>query len=109
MRTLSFNVKNQIIEKDPMCDFSGLVAGTSGYIYAKFSFSADWDGCTKVVGFFSKDGREFEPCVLYEENTCQIPREALEQHEFKIQVFGKKNGCFITTRPISVKQYGGVQ
>lgn len=109
MRTLSFIVKNQIIERDPSCDFSGLVAGTSGYLDAKFSFSSDWDGCTKVVGFSTKNGKEFAPCVLSNGNTCHIPDEALEYHEFNIKVYGKKKGCKITTRPISIKQYGGIE
>lgn len=109
MRTLCFNVKKQIIERDPSCDFSGLVAGTSGYLDAKFSFSADWDGCVKVVGFFSKDGKEFEPCKLSNDNACHVPSEALAYHEFKIQIYGKKKGCFITTRPITIKQYGGIE
>ena len=110
MRILSFNVKKQIIERDPSCDFSGLVAGTDGYIDAVFSFSTDWDGCTKVVGFFSKGGEEeFEPCVLTKDNTCHIPKEALAYHEFEIKIYGKKEGCFITTRPIIIKQYGGIE
>ena len=109
MRTLSFNVKNQIIERDPSCDFSGLVAGTKGYVDAKFTFSSDWDGCAIVVGFYSKDDVDLPPSVLSKDGTCHIPPEALARHEFKIRVFGKKNGCFITTRPISVKQYGGIE
>lgn len=108
MRTLSFNVKNQLIEKDTSCDFSGLVAGTSGYLQAKFSFSSEWDGCTKVIGFSSKSGKEFEPCILPKNNTCNIPDEAVAYHEFQITVFGKKNGCVVTTRPITIKQYGGI-
>jgi hypothetical protein len=109
LRTLCFNVKKQIIERDASCDFSGLVAGTSGYLDAKFSFSADWDGCSKVVGFFSKSGKEFEPCILSNENTCHIPEEALEYHEFEIRVYGKRENCLITTRPITIKQYGGIE
>lgn len=109
MRTLSFNVKNQIIERDPMCDFSGLVAGTEGYLDAKILFSADWDGCKKVVGFYAKDGKEFTPVILSDKNTCHIPDEAVAYHEFSIRVYGKKDGCLITTRPITIKQYGGIE
>lgn len=109
MRTLSFNVKGQIIERDPSCDFSGIVAGTKGYLAAKFSFSPDWDGCSKVVGFFSKTGEEFTPCTLSDRGTCAIPDEAAALHEFEIRVYGKKNGCIIPTRPITIKQYGGTK
>jgi hypothetical protein len=104
-----FNVKNQTIQKDNSCDFSGLVAGTSGYLKAKFSFSEDWSGCAKVAGFFLKDGKEFPPCVLDDENSCFIPTEILKYHEFNIKVYGKKNSYVITTRPVSIKQYGGIQ
>ena len=109
MRTLVFNVKNQIIERDNSCDFSGLVAGTAGYLKAKFSFSDDWNGCAKVAGFFLKDGTEFPPCVLDKENSCLIPKGILEYHEFNIRVYGKKKNYVITTRPITIKQYGGIK
>ena len=108
MRTLVFNVKKQIIERDPSCDFSGLVAGTSGYLEAKFLLSADWDNCAKVAGFFSKDDKELPPCVLKDDNTCEIPKEALELHEFKIKLYGKRDGYTITTQKITIKQHGGI-
>lgn len=109
MRTLVFTVKNQIIQRDISCDFSGLVAGTTGYLRAKFSFSEDWNGCAKVAGFFLKDGTEFQPCVLDSDNSCFIPEEILKYHEFNVKLFGKKTNYTITTRPITIKQYGGIQ
>lgn len=109
MRTLVFNVKNQIIEREPSCDFSGLVAGTSGYLKAKFVLSTAWDNCAKVVGFFSKDDKELTPCVLESDNTCLIPADALKYHEFKIRLYGKRKDYTITTQPITIKQYGGIQ
>lgn len=108
MRTLEFNVKGQIIEKDSSCDFGGLVAGTSGYLKAKFNFSSSWDGCTKVVGFYTKNGEELEPCALSPENTCEIPASALKRHEFHIRVYGARHGRLITTRPVIIRQYGGI-
>ena len=108
MRTLVFNVKNQIIERGKSCDFSGLVAGTKGYLEAKFILSDAWDGCAIVVGFFSKDGKEFPPKVLSSSNSCIIPDEVLEYHEFSIKLYGKKGSYEITTRPITIKQYGGI-
>jgi hypothetical protein len=104
-----FNVKNQIIQKEPSCDFSGLVAGTSGYLRAKFILSDAWNNCAKVAGFFSKSGEEFTPCVLDEDNSCEIPSEALERHEFMIKLYGRKKDYTITTQPITIKQYGGVK
>lgn len=109
MRTLVFNVKNQIISKDPSCDFSGLVAGTSGYLKAKFVFSGDWSNCVKVAGFFSKDGKEFPPSIISNDNTCEIPSEILAYHEFEMRLYGKNEKYTITTRPITIKQYGGIK
>lgn len=109
MRTLVFNVKDQIIHRDNSCDFSGLVADTSGYLQAKFIFSDVWDNCAKVAGFFSKNDEEFAPCMLNKDNTCLIPEEALKHHEFKIRVYGRKKDYTITTQPITIKQYGGIK
>lgn len=109
MRTLVFNVKNQIIEREPSCDFSGLVAGTSGYLEAKFVFSEAWDNCAKVAGFFDKNDKELPPCVVKNDNTCEIPDEVLKHHEFKIRLYGKRKDYTITTHPITIKQYGGIQ
>ncbi len=109
-RTLVFNVKNQTIQKDPNCDFTGLVADTVGYLNARFTFSEDWNGFTKVVGFFANNGeKEFEPKKLGIDNNCEIPDEATQYHEFEIRVFGKRGGSVITTRPITIKQYGGIR
>lgn len=44
MRTLKFIVEAQNIKEDPNCDFSGLVKGTKGYLYAEFIFrKSTWD------------------------------------------------------------------
>lgn len=51
MRTLCFIVDGQKLACDPVCDFSGLVSNSRGYLLAKFRFSADWKGCKKVALF----------------------------------------------------------
>lgn len=108
MRTLVFDVKDQIIRRSASCDFSGLVAGTSGYLEARFVFSSAWNNCAKVVGFFSKNDEELPPCVLKDNNTCIIPEDVLKHHEFKIRLYGKRKGYTIITQPITIKQYGGI-
>lgn len=110
MRTLVFKVDGQSIYPNSPSDIGGLVAGTSGYIKAKFLFSDDWDGCAKVVGFESIRGEEFKPQKLDADNSCYIPEQALEYHEFDMKVLGKGIGGYtITTRPIRIKQFGGKQ
>ena len=108
MRTLKFIVEGQTIKKDPACDFSGLVPGTDGYLQAEFSFSSEWDGCSKVAAFYSSMGAEFPAQVLYDGRTCTIPAEALKNRVFKVRVLGKKgNSKFkITTNKHEVKQNG---
>ena len=54
MRTLEFEVKGQTLEKREGSDFSGLVAGTDGYLQAKFLFKGnEWRECVKAASFFS--------------------------------------------------------
>ena len=107
MRTLKFIVNNQIIEQDPRCDFSGLVPGTEDYLKAEFSFSSEWNGCTKVVAFYSMMGDEYEPRLLKDGKSCIIPAEALERRSFKIRVLGKRDKFRITTDKVVVHQNGG--
>lgn len=108
MRTLLFKVDGQNLYANNQADIGGLVAGTSGYIKVKFLFSDDWKGCIKVVAFVSNSGKEFEPSRLDDENSCYIPTEALEYHEFDMKVLGKgKDNYIIVTRPVRIKQFGG--
>ena len=104
-RYLVFKVEGQRITRENPSEL--IVAGTYGYFKAKFLFSSDWDGYQKVAGFYTKHGKELPPKEISSENTCEIPKEALELHEFTIKLFGKDNGRFITTKPISIIQYGG--
>ena len=107
MRTLRFTVNKQNIQPDPNCDFNGLVPGTDGYLQASFLFSSEWDGCTKVVAFRSRTGKEFPPQLLEDGKTCMIPTEALERRMFSVQVIGKKKGFRIITNKTVVSQNGG--
>lgn len=107
MRTLKFIVDGQNIVLDPNCDINSLVPGTSGYVQAEFSFSKEWDGCTKVVAFYSNLGREFEPQVLKSGEVCEIPTEALKNSIFKVKVLGQKTNYTICTNKAIVHQKGG--
>lgn len=107
MRTLVFKVDGQKLYANSPSDISGLVAGTSGYIKVKFLFSEDWNECVKVVAFNAVSGEEFEPRKLDSENSCYIPDDALQYHEFEMKVLGKSKNYTITTRPIRIRQFGG--
>ena len=107
MRTLKFNVNNQLITKDPNCDFDGLVPGTAEYIQAEFLFSSEWNGYVKAVSFESLLGTEYEPQILQDGKTCMIPAEALARRSFKMRVAGKKEKSKLITNKIIIEQNGG--
>ena len=74
MRSLNFFAMGQNLQKDPTCDFTGLVRGSKGYLQACFSFDAEWNGCGKVA-VFTRLGKEY--AVKLSADTCMIPEEAL--------------------------------
>lgn len=93
MRILEFEINGQHIRKKRDCDFTGLVAGTSGYLYAKFHFSKDWNGCLKVASFWASDDLEEFPVELEEFEGaygCVIPAEVLTGETFRVSVLGGK-------------------
>lgn len=107
MRILKFIVEDQIIKQDPNCDFSKLVPGSEGYLFAEFVFSPVWEGAVKVATFHSPMGREYPPQAIYDTNRCMIPAEALTHKKFKVGVIGKKGNIRLTTNKVTVIQDGG--
>ena len=107
MRTLRFIVKDQIIEKDPNCDFSSLVPGTDGYLQAEFSFSPEWDGYSKAAAFWSMMGKLYPAKMIDDKGVCAIPAEALKKNAFKVQVIGRKGESKLLTNKVLVRQDGG--
>lgn len=101
MRVLEFTAAGQKLTKAPGCDFTGIVAGTRGYLYACFSFSKDWAGCKKVA-VFSSNGKEYPTPVLY--NMCEIPAEALTGSAVQVYVVGRRPGFQITTNNAAFPQ-----
>lgn len=108
MRTLRFIVNDQIINKDPDCDFTNLVPGSEGYLQASFYFSPEWNGFAKVASFYSAMGKEYDPQVLKDGRTCIIPAEAIRRQKFKVQIIGRNNhGIKLVTDVVEVDQDGG--
>lgn len=103
MRTLEYEVTGQQIK--PVGDHSGIVSGSIGYLKAQFKFSEEWDDCVKVASFFY-DGDEYAK-KLDEENSCEIPPEALKGLYFEVSVEGRKLGYRIPSRRIKERQIGG--
>lgn len=102
-RTLEFDVKRQRLVRSRDCDFSGLVAGTVGYLRAKFHFSPlEWFGCKKAASFWV-DGKEYA-VLLDKDDSCIIPAEALVGEKFYVSVLGARTGYKIESSKVKVKQ-----
>ena len=105
MRTLRFIVDGQVISKDPNCDFSDLVPGSSGFLQAEFIFSSEWNDCIKVAGFTS--GVKEHAVEIKDGKTAIIPGNVLKNTSFGVRVLGKKNEYKLTTNKLIVRQNGG--
>lgn len=105
MRTLKFVVERQRIRLDPVCDFSGIVPGTSGYLNATFEFSSEWRGLAKVAEFRRYDIDEAIPAKIVN-GKCEIPAEALRGKKWYVNVVGKRGNIRMTTDRAEVKQEG---
>lgn len=101
MRTLKFIITAQAITKDPDCDFSGIVSGTKGYLYAQFSFSKEWEGC-RMAAVFRCLGKEYAQPV--KNGRCEIPADALTWDRFSVRLVGQKENYRITTDEIIIQQ-----
>ena len=97
MKILDFTIVGQTIKCEPHCDFSGLVAGSCGYLYARFHFSSDWTGCKKVAVFSGS------PAPLVH-NMCEIPAEALVGTTVRVRVEGRRPGLIIKTDTVTFQQ-----
>lgn len=102
MRTLKFVVNGQTIKKQTDCDFSGLVAGSIGYLRAAFTFSSEWNDCRKAASFWLGDQEHGR--LLDENDSCMIPEEALTGEMFKVSVTGVKPDYKIKTTKTKVRQ-----
>lgn len=102
MRTLRFYVDRQSIWRDRNCDFSHIKPGTKEEIRLEFIFSQEWDLFTKVVGFWNRNREECKPQILQDNNTCTVPKEALKDFIFYIEVLGKYGNLNLNTERIAV-------
>lgn len=101
MRLLDFKVDAQHISKDPNCDFSKIVAGTSNYLRARFTFSPEWQGCMKAASFW-RGGKEH--AVILEDDECDIPAEALTGVTFGVSVTMRRGDSMVPTNRVIVRQ-----
>lgn len=98
MRVLRFIVTGQTLKRDTLCDFTGIAAGSRGYLFARFSFDNDWSGCKKVAVFTNK-GKEYPVGITG--NLCQIPAEALTGPVVQVYVLGRGPGGLQITSSVA--------
>lgn len=103
MRILEYRVKSQRLV--PTGDHTGLVAGSSGYLVASFTFDSEWDSYTKVASFYKADGNEY--AVKLDNNRCLIPTEALTGSTFEVGVWFGNDIHTIPTNRVKERQLGG--
>ena len=102
-RVLEFDVDKQRITKNRDCDFSHIVAGSVGYLKAKFNFrDSQWKACKKAASFWL-NGEE-SAVLLDESDMCLIPSEALVGEKFSVSLTIAYNGTQFTTNQTKVKQ-----
>lgn len=102
MRVLEFIADGQRLKKQADCDFSGLVAGSVGYLKAKFTFSDEWRDCKKAASFWV--GEKEYPARLDADDSCEIPPDALVGELFEVSVLGVKPAYKINTSKTKVRQ-----
>lgn len=102
MRVLEFIVNKQRLMRKAGCDFSHIVAGSVGYLRAKFYFSSDWEGLKKAASFWC--GEKEYAVLLDTDNSCDIPSEALVDKVFEVSITGAHDNGLIPTTKIKVKQ-----
>lgn len=93
-RELRFIVRGQQISSDPTCNFKGLVAGSEGFLKAKFVFDATWDGCKAFARFWA--GAK-EHAVPIKGSCCMVPKEVLVSKQVGVSVAGVRDGFRIDT------------
>lgn len=101
-RVLEFEVDAQRVSKKAGCSFDGLVAGTRGYLAAKFDFDAAWKGCKIAASFFNSAGKEEARPVIG--SMCDIPESVLKGEMFQVSLTGMRKGYTITTNRMTIRQ-----
>ena len=101
MRILDFIVTGQTLRRDPACDFSGITAGSTGYLFARFRFSAEWSG-RKKAAVFTASGKEYP--VGIQDGMCEIPAEALAGRVVRVMVVGRRGLSTVPTDEIAFSQ-----
>lgn len=93
---LTFDVNKQIITRT---DNNVAIADSVDYLTATFSFSEEWENCSKTIIFRSGDTIK---SLLLENETCIVPWEVINLGGFKVSVIGVNGNVLITTNVVDI-------
>ena len=99
MKILEFKIDGQTMTVEP---YGRVVAGSKGYLRARFSFDPSWHGARKAVSFFEKDGTEHP--VLMRVDECNVPDAVTDGSVFRVSVTGDSNGSRMSTNRVAIIQ-----
>lgn len=89
--TMTFNVENQILSRT---DTNKIIEKSKNYLFAEFTFSADWNNTNKTIIFENKELRY--KIYLDSNNKCQVPNRIIRNDGFTISVIGENSENFVT-------------
>lgn len=93
---LTFDVNKQIITRT---DNNVAIADSVDYLTATFSFSEEWENCSKTVIFrFCHTVKS----LILENDSCIVPWEVIKSGGFDISVMGVYGSVLITTNMVNV-------
>lgn len=104
--TITFNVENQILSRT---DTNRIIEKSKNYLFAEFTFSADWDNTNKAIIFDNNTLRY--KVYLDSDNKCQVPNRIIRNDGFTISVVGEDNNDFvkITTSELYIAVGKGIK
>lgn len=98
MRKLMFTVNGQQLRKAN--DFSGIMAGSKGYLKCGLQLDDnDWLRAKKVMVF--NDEYAVAVNADYE---CRVPDEVTDAKSFKVQLIGQAGKTRMMTNPVLIEQ-----
>lgn len=98
MRRLLFIVEGQNLRKAG--NFSGITAGSKGYLCCNFGTADyDWLGAKKVAVF-----NDTEAVALDGSMECIVPDGVTDGKSFKVQLVGQRGTVRMTTNAVLIEQ-----
>ena len=97
MRTLIFAVDGQKLAKDG--DFTGIAAGSKGYLKCRFELAGDWAKAKKIALFNGE-----YPVAVDSFGECLVPDEVTDGRSFKVRLAGQSGKMRMLTNQVLIEQ-----